>query len=139
MAMTALDYEEIRQLLAAYNFAIDLGDPEAWADCFTADGAFECTGVPEGSPFGGRHEGRDALVAYATNHYGRAKGRGRHWNANLKIDGDGATATMQCYMLALSVGKPPAVSGSTGIYRDKLAKRDGRWLFTERHIAVEAF
>lgn len=137
MAMTALDYEEIRQLLAVYNFAIDLGDIEGWADCFTPDGVFLCTGLPDGSPFGGRHEGRDALVAYATNHFGTAKGHGRHWNNNLKIEGDGESATMMCYLLALRVGKPPTVSGSTGIYRDKLVKRDGRWLFTERHIDIE--
>jgi hypothetical protein len=135
--MSALDYEEIRQLLARYNFAIDLGDADGWAACFTEDGAFECAGLPDDSPFGGRYEGTAALRAYATRHAGLYKGRARHWNWNLEIEGDGATAAMRCYLLALSVGKPPAVKGSSGIYRDRLVKRDGRWLFAERHVTMD--
>jgi SnoaL-like domain len=137
MAMTALDYEQIRQLLARYNFAIDLGDPDAWAACFSTDGAFECSGVPDGSPFGGRHEGTEKLQAYAAQHYSIAKGNARHWNWNLAIEGDGETATMTCYMMALSVGAAPAVQGSTGIYRDRLTKTDGEWRFVERHVTVD--
>ena len=137
MAMSALDYEEIRQLLARYNYAIDLGDADGWAACFTPDGAFECTGVPEGSPFGGRHAGASALRAYATLHYATAKGHARHWNANLEIDGDGSTATMRCYLLALSTARPGSLAGSTGTYRDRLRKVDGRWLFVERHVAID--
>lgn len=137
MAMSVLDYEEIRQLLARYNFSIDLGDPDGWAGCFTADGAFECSGVPEGSPFGGRHEGTAGLVAYATTHFATAKGHARHWNWNLQIDGDGDTATMRCYMLALSIGRAPEVLGSTGIYVDRIRKVDGRWLFEDRHVTMD--
>jgi len=135
--MSALDYEEIRRLLAQYNFAIDLGDADGWAACFTPEGVFQCSGLPEGSPFGGRHEGSAALLAYAKTHYGKAKGHARHWNWNLEIDGDGDTATMRCYLLALAVGHPPAVNGSTGIYVDRLRKVDGRWLFEERHITID--
>jgi SnoaL-like domain len=134
--MEAIDYEEIRQLLGHYNLAIDLGDPDAWAACFTPDGVFECRGVPDGSPFGGRHAGAVALRAYAATHFGIAKGNARHWNANLVIDGDGTAATMTCYMLALSVGGA-GLAGSTGIYRDELRKVDGSWLFTSRLITLD--
>jgi len=137
MPMDAIDYEDIRQLLARYNLAIDLGDADGWVACFTPEGVFECTGVPEDSPFGGRHEGAEALRAYAVRHFGVAKGRARHWNWNLAIDGDSATATMQCYMLNLSAGAPGTIKGSTGIYRDQLAKVDGHWLFTQRHVRVD--
>jgi hypothetical protein len=51
------------------------------------------------------------------------------------IEGDGETATMTCYLLALSVGG--SLVGSTGIYSDRLRKVDGAWLFTERHIAID--
>jgi hypothetical protein len=71
MPMSAIDYEDI----------------------FTADGAFECSGLPDGNPFGGRYVGTEALRAYATGHFATFKGRARHWNANLEISGDGATAT----------------------------------------------
>jgi ketosteroid isomerase-like protein len=135
--MTALDHELIRQLLARYNFAVDLGDAEGWAACFTPDGVFRCT--PEGGPLTGRHEGRDALVAYARTHFEISKGRARHWNWNLEIDGDGESATMRCYLLSLRAtgADAPATLGATGVYRDRLAKVDDRWLFVERHIHID--
>jgi uncharacterized protein (TIGR02246 family) len=138
MTPTADETEAIRQLLSRYNFAIDLGDAEAWAACFTPDGSFECIGVPEDSPMGGRHEGSEALLAYARRHYATAKGHARHWNWNLDIDIDGDQATMRCYLLALSVGRNrlPQMGGA-GIYRDKLRRVDGQWLFTERHVTVD--
>ena len=104
--------------------------------CFTPEGVFHCTGLPAGSPLGGRHEGRAALVAYATTHFSLAKGNARHWNWNLLIEGDGDEATMQCY-LATAGGKPNATIHAAGVYRDRLRKVDGRWLFVERHINVD--
>ena len=137
MGMTALDYEEIRQLLARYNFAVDFGDADGWADCFTPDGVFRCT--PEGGPLTGRHAGRDALVAYAVTHHGASGGRARHWNWNLEIAGDGDTATMRCYLAAYAATgtEAPAALRVTGVYRDALVKVDGRWLFAERHVHVD--
>jgi hypothetical protein len=135
MLLPASDYEEIRQLLARYNFAIDLGDAIGWAACFTDDGVFECSGLPEGHPLGGRHAGSAALRSYATAHFDVMKGRARHWNGSIQIDGDGDRATMRCYMLVLYAGAP--ASSTTGIYRDRLRKLGGRWLFTERHVTVD--
>jgi hypothetical protein len=134
--MDAIDYELIRQLLGHYNMAIDLGDAEGWAATFTPDGVFRCTGLPEGNPLGGRYEGTDELVAYAKTHFGIAKGRARHWNANLVIECDGETATMRCYLLALTAGAGK-LAGTTGIYEDRLRKVDGEWRFVERHIDVD--
>lgn len=134
--MDAIEYEQIRQLLGHYNLAIDLGDAEGWAATFTPDGVFRCTGLPEGNPLGGRHEGTEELVAYARRHHRIAKGRARHWNANLVIDGDAETATMRCYLLALTAGAGK-LPGTTGIYEDRLRKVDGEWHFVERHIAID--
>ena len=131
----ANDCEQIRQLLGRYNLAIDQGDANAWAACFTPEGVFECTGVPEGYPLGGRHQGTDALHAYAETHHRLTKGRARHWNANTVIEGEGDTATMVCYMLVLTVGGP--LRGATGIYHDRLRRVDGEWRFSARSIAVD--
>ena len=45
---------------------------------------------------------------------------------------------MRCYLLALSVGRNrlPQIGGA-GIYRDKLRRVDGQWLFTDRHVTVD--
>lgn len=136
VAMDAIEHEHIRQLLGRYNLAIDLGDAEGRTATFTSDGAFRCTGLPEGSPLAGRHEGADELFADAKVHDGTATGRARHWNANLVIDGDGQTATMRCYLLALTAGGGKR-SGTTGIYADRLRKVAGEWRFVERHIAID--
>src|SRR5215203_5753454 len=74
-------------------------------------------------------------VADARTHDGIMKGRARHWNANLLIEGDGDEATMTCYLLALTTGS--SIRGSTGIYRDRLRRRNGAWRFAERHIAID--
>ena len=116
------DHEQIRALLARYNLAIDAGDTAGWAACFTADGAFESTGV-ESEPV--RVEAGD-LPAFATRQHEINQGRGRHWTTNELIEVDGDTATMQCYLLAVTTGRRIA---ATGIYRDQLRKVDGRWLF----------
>jgi len=135
--LTPQDHEDIRQLVARYNFAVDFGDFEGWADCFTPDGVFHCT--PEGGPVTGLHVGRDALVAYVRTHYSYAQGRARHWNWNLLIDGDGDEATMACYLTSFRAMEPgvPATFGATGVYRDRLVRVDGRWLFAHRHIHVD--
>jgi len=119
--MDAIDYELIRQLLGRYNLSIDLGDAEGWAATFTPDGVFRCTGLPQGSPLGGCYEGTDELVSYAKSHFGLAKGRARHWNANLVIEGDGETATMRCYLLALTAASGK-LAGTTGIYEAAYAR-----------------
>ena len=134
--MDAIEYEHIRQLLGRYNIAIDLGDAESWGRHSAPDGGVRCTGLPEGDPLGGRSEATDDLIAYAKVHYRITKGRARHWNANLVIDGDGETATMRCYLLALTAGGGK-LSGTTGIYEDRLRKVDGEWRFVERHVAID--
>ena len=138
MALSADDHVDIQQLLARYNWAVDFGDTTGWADCFTADGVFECLGLPEGAPLGGRHTGRDALVAYATRHYEINQGRARHWNWNLLIDGDGDAATMQCYLNAYSAGQgDTALFRVTGVYRDQLRRGADGWRFASRQVTID--
>ncbi len=138
IALTPEDHEDIRQLLARYNLAIDLGRIDDWVDCFTPDGVFECIGLPEDSILGGRHEGPEALRAYADGHYGLHRGRARHWNWNLLIEGAGDRATMTSYLNAYSAGQgDDAVLRATGIYRDELIRADGQWRFASRQVTID--
>lgn len=138
-ALTPQDHEDIRQLLARYNIAIDLGHIANWVDCFTPDGVFECIGLPDGSALGGRHEGADALRAYAESHFSINKGRARHWNWNLLIDAVGDDgATMTSYLNAHSAGQgDSAVLRATGIYRDELVRTDDGWRFATRQVTID--
>ncbi len=132
------DHEAIRQLLARYNWAIDFGDVDGWAACFTEDGAFTCLGLPEGDPRGGTHQGHAALRAYATAHYARAQGRARHWNWNLLIEVAGDEATMRCYLNAHGAGQgETAMLRVTGIYHDQLRRTAEGWRFASREVTID--
>lgn len=132
------DYEAIRQLVARYNFAIDFGEFAQWAACFTPDGVFECIGLSDGAVTGGRHEGTQALHRYAQGHFRVSKGRARHWNWNLLIEGGGDQAKMTCYLNAQSAGRGgSALLRVTGIYRDELRRTAGQWLFKKREVTID--
>ena len=57
MPLTLADREEIRGLIARYDFALDLGDPDEYANCFTEDGVFLHTGSGEHSDTAGHRGG----------------------------------------------------------------------------------
>jgi|TARA_B110000444_G_scaffold247274_1_gene269734 hypothetical protein len=138
MPLTAQDHEDIRQLLARYNFAIDLGDIAGWVSTFTTDGVFECLGLPASAPLGGRHAGTDQLSKYALKHFETNKGRARHWNWNLVVDGTHDKAEMKCYLNAYSAGQGASAEFRvTGIYRDKLVKISDGWRFKERQVTID--
>ena len=138
MSLTSHDYEEIRQLLARYNFAIDFGDIDSWVQTFTSDGVFRCLGLPDGAPLGGTHEGESALRTYAETHFSISQGRARHWNWNLLIEGNNDSATMKCYLNAYSGGQgDSALFRATGVYRDRLSRTDEGWRFTEREVTID--
>ena len=138
MSLQADDYEEIRQLLARYNFAIDFGHIDDWVETFVPEGKFSCVGLPEDAPLGGTHEGKDALRSYAESHFGVNQGRARHWNWNLVIEGNGDTATMQCYLNAYSAEQgESALFRVTGVYRDRLSRTESGWKFVEREVTID--
>tara|TARA_B110001454_G_scaffold207947_1_gene219908 strand:+ start:1600 stop:2022 length:423 start_codon:yes stop_codon:yes gene_type:complete len=138
MSLTSSDHEEIRQLLARYNFAIDFGEINSWVQTFTSNGVFSCLGMPEGAPLGGTHRGADALRAYAETHFSINQGRARHWNWNLLIEGNNDSATMQCYLNAYSAGQgDTALFRVTGVYRDRMVRTDDGWRFIEREVTID--
>ncbi len=141
MPLTTANRLEIQELGARYTHAIDFGHPQAWADCFTADGCFI-------SPQG-RHDGRDALVNFAAASAASAISA-RHWTNNWVIDGDGDGdgdhASASCYLNLINAnpGTPgrhaaqaAGASIVTGLYRDRLRRTDGTWKFVERAVTTD--
>ena len=119
--VTAQDYTEIDQLYARYNFAIDSGDAEGWADTFTSDGIF-----------GGNTEGRAALVEFAKNFHKGQNGAARHWNTNLVVTPTAKGADGACYLMLWNTSDRPATITVSAIYRDKLVKTANGWRFKSR-------
>jgi hypothetical protein len=75
-------------------------------------------------------EGREAIVAYYENFLGTVS-FARHHIANQKIEVDGDTARHRAHFLAMlgREGKSILVFGG---YDDRLVRRDGRWLISEK-------
>ncbi len=129
-ALATEDMLAIQQLYARYNHAIDSGDADGWAACFTADGTFT-------SGASGSFAGREQLTTFAQGFASRLKAR--HWTNNLIIEADGEGATGTCYLMLLRLqeGSPASVL-TTGIYRDSLLRDAGAWKFTSRSVTPDA-
>jgi uncharacterized protein (TIGR02246 family) len=137
MPLTDADRSEIVELVARYNWALDITrDPEAVADCFTDDGVFV-----SGNGSGGRT--RAGLVEYFGGGGERLRPGDapvlRHWTTNHLVEGDGDEATHSAYILLIALGEAGARVDRTGVYRDRLRRVDGRWLFAERQVSIDQY
>jgi hypothetical protein len=126
MSLTTDDKLAIQELSARYAIALDAGDSDAWL------ATWDDSGVWDGSI--GRYEGRERLKQVLPDLAARTKNR-RHIMANFVIDGDGQTAVQQSYLLIVDIAKQNLPG--TAFYHDKLVKRNGKWLFSERRVAID--
>lgn len=134
MALSALDFEEIKQLHARYCHTLDFGDIDGLVSCFAPDGRFEISLVP-GHP--ATRQGADLPRSPAGV---KASGHGRHTTLGSIIDGDGDSArSVSAVMMTCDFG-PPAGKGevtrsmvcATGLYTDDMVKVGGRWVYANR-------
>src|SRR5690606_1658513 len=117
-----------------YIFALDWRDAETYANTFTQDGVLNYGG--------GQAVGRDAIRTMVSNlrerelqspaGEGQDAHRGQHFVTAMVIEvsEDGTTAVAQAYWMHVG-GRQPRVN-SYGHYVDRLAKVDGKWLYTFR-------
>ncbi len=126
MPLSAADITEIEQLVAAHYHHYDRRDPEPFADTFTEDGVLDLNGR--------RHEGRDALAAWAeTLNERHGADRFRHWVNNLWIEGEGDEAELRCYLVMFDNTGDGRVT-LIGQYDDRLRREDGKWKFSLRRF-----
>lgn len=125
MPLTPDEQLAIRDLLARYNHAIDARDTAAWVDCFTDDAVYE---FPPAPPVSGREQLR--RVAERRRDVPSSP-PSRHWLSSARIEGDGDTATVTCYIALLRPEQPPRIN-HTGVYTLSLRKVDGGWKFARR-------
>ena len=125
MSLKTDDVLAIQNLAARYNFAVDDGDGEAFAACWTPDGVFDLGGTVM--------TGREALGAFAAEVPKRLQ-KPRHIASNFVIDGDGDKATLRAYVRVFVLDGEPAtaVLRTQGRYSDTLERSDGQWLFATR-------
>lgn len=118
----------IRALTARYNFAIDEGRAEEWADTFTPGGTFE-------SSLLGASTGREALIAFVEGFSTQMKARHLTTDAIVEVDGD--RAHQRCYLLFVDITGGAARLSTTGVYEDDLIRTPDGWRFTHRRITPD--
>jgi 3-phenylpropionate/cinnamic acid dioxygenase small subunit len=130
MPLTTDDQLAIQQLYARYNHAIDSGNGDAWAACFTPTGTFT-SGT-------GSFAGTEQLAPFAVSFAARVKGR--HWTNNLVVEAAEGGASGTCYLMLLRLGNAEKPTGimTTAIYKDRLNKDGGAWKFASREVVGDA-
>ena len=147
-AFTALDYQEITQLINRYAYGIDTcaDNGYAYADVFTADGVFIDKNSDEGFKQGGRAlaKGREAL---ATLVGGGARGcktklvwtDWSHLMLNHEITPTPEGATGRVYLVQLGMKGPGSVARHGG-YEDVYVKTAAGWRIKSRiHVRDKAW
>jgi 3-phenylpropionate/cinnamic acid dioxygenase small subunit len=128
----AREKEAIAELIARYNYAIDHNDFQGWADCFALEGIFD--GMVGQYAAHGELDRFTADVKKLT----ATTPNLRHYVTNIQTEVNGNEARSRCFLMMTSTSK----EGGTkvviaGEYEDKLVKRNGRWLFTERKVHLD--
>lgn len=116
-----IDLEDIRQLVARYNFAFDERDDAAYLECWVKDGFVERRNSKPSC------RGHAQLAALARDF----PVNGRHVSTDLVIDLAGDEARMRHYLLYLDMGPPCEVS-MFGVWNDKVVRTPTGWKFSER-------
>jgi uncharacterized protein (TIGR02246 family) len=122
----------IRDVLEAYFYALDSGDEDALAACFTPD--VEAI-YQQGRPEERHHAGRDGLLRQLT-HSAAASDVRTHSGSSVHILLRGAAATATTHATATIV-KEQQVTVRGLRYKDELALEDGEWRIRRRvHIPL---
>lgn len=127
-------HEAIRNLLGRYCELIDAGELGALADLF-ADAVLR---NEAGDELGRGREGAAQVYAGVRIHADGTP-RTRHLTTNSVIDVDepaGTATARSAYVVFQGTDSLPLQPIITGSYRDRFARRDGEWRFTERVFGV---
>ena len=144
MTLTALDYIEIRQLVAKYARAIDTCSNNGYdyADLFTPDGFFAPS---QNGVVVTRFQGREKLAEVSGGGVAGCKNVGWirqgvlhiYTNHIITPTADGATGTVD--MLMIGLGGDPNRIQHDGYYADTYAKTPQGWRFASRihHVKIQ--
>jgi ketosteroid isomerase-like protein len=123
------DIQEIKALNAKYNFSLDEGNADAWASCFTADGAFHA------AINGAKPKGTEQLQAFVPTCI-ESFGTMYHLTTNEIISVDGESARQKCY-LQFFTKKDGTLDGYICVYDDWLKREKGDWKYSRRDVATK--
>ena len=123
----------VQDLFVRYTAALDDGDAEGIAACFTEDGTLESASV-------GLHHGRENIRAFSAR-FSDMRARGaqmRHVISNLTMTITGETGRAVCYLTNILTMNGTARLMPPGRYECQLRKIEGAWLFQHRLVVLDA-
>jgi 3-phenylpropionate/cinnamic acid dioxygenase small subunit len=128
-------HEAIRNLLGRYCELIDAGELDALADLF-AEAVLRDDADNE---LGRGREGAAQVYAGVRIHPdGTPRTRHLTTNSIIDVDEDAGTATVRSvYVVFQATDAVPLQPIIAGRYRDRFARRDGEWHFTERAFGID--
>jgi len=121
------DFVEIQQLYAHYCHALDTGNPEAVAHCWTKDGE-----MTRGHGPGETNADRKPTSGYSMGF--AMGGGGRHMNTNLVVTKTPEGAKGSVYLLLYSARTTPDSFTEVAIMDDTLVKTPEGWKFKKRVV-----
>ena len=127
------DREAINELMWHYARALDTGNAEAYAACYTEDGQF---GVGENATKG-RAALHEMIARFASGRNGAPPPQLYHMNADTWIEFiDDTHARHHSYWMTMRAasGDTPASVAAVGVGVDELVKVNGRWLIKVRNV-----
>jgi hypothetical protein len=126
------DERDILRLNALYNWACYDRDPDAYADCFVADGAYESRNS------GSRNEGREQLRQGIIGAKNSAWLMG-HVTADSVIDVDGDEASQKVFVLLYrrENGDGENEFFASGTYSDTLRRTPDGWRYVRRTSFID--
>jgi ketosteroid isomerase-like protein len=125
------DHAAIGSLIARYALLVDTGDFGGVGDLL-ADATF----VGAGGEFTGR-EAITGMLADSVIRYEDGTPRTQHATTNLAVEVDGDAAVSDAYVTIFqALPDFPLQAIAAGRYRDRFARRGGRWRFTERRVTI---
>lgn len=129
--------ESVRQTLADYTAATDRFDLRALGECFAPSGVLEFTGGAE--PLTGPAAIEAGLRAAMTRPRDAAAAMPTHVRHHVSSVRFGSVARDRVGVSSYFAVHTDIGLDHWGRYRDELIPVDGRWLFAQRRISVDAF
>ncbi len=127
---------EVHELLSRAAYALDEQDLQMLGACFAPEAEFrmQIAGNPPIPPF----VGHAAIMELMRNSMATQTDKRRHVVSNIFFAAEGDTEARVVSNLTLFGTENGVIRLiSTALYRDRVVRRDGRWLLAERSIELD--
>ncbi len=126
----------IAELMARAAYGLDMRQLDMLSDCFAENAVF--TLRIAGGDLVGPFEGREGIMELMRSSMKEQTDQRRHNVSNLFFEVEGKKSAVAISNLTLFATENNAVRlVTTGVYRDKVVRKSGRWQILERHLDLD--